>query len=374
MAAPDANVYIEIPAPDIRFAALLILALVGLLLWRRLGAGRNATFAAVAVLLVSAAIWLATTGNGRYFMAMLVAAGPITIALICLLPIPRRFKGLMAVLLVAGQAFVLSQQPPWSTWTVIHWGKEPYFAVSLTPEDQQGGPVTYASISLLTYSLVAPQFPQQTRWINLHAQGGTPRDAEWADSFLRRGAQEGQLRLFAPSVGAAAGPDGLPIPEMLQALDRLISDRQLRIAGRCRYLDSPGLARMVERERRSDPTSPVRVGFWTCPLAYVPGLAQAKRQEDPPPTVARSLARLSELCPRFFPPGDKHLRRLHDGWLRNYSSQTKAYVLDNGEVWYHFWRALNPVRIGKTADVIAGDVQIDCLGVRNDGAWRTGAR
>ena len=77
MAAPDANVYMEIPAPDIRFASITVLLLVAALCWRRLGPGRQATAAMSLVLLISAVIWLATTGNGRYFMALLVCAGPI---------------------------------------------------------------------------------------------------------------------------------------------------------------------------------------------------------------------------------------------------------------------------------------------------------
>lgn len=372
MAAPDSNVYMEIPAPDLRFAAIAVLALLAAVLWRKLPPERNATFALVATLLLSAAIWLATTGNGRYFMAMLVCAGPIAIALICLLPVTRAFKALLAVLLVAGQVFVVAQQPPWSNWSMLKWKDGSYFAIELGPEQRQAGPTTYASLSLLTYSLIAPQFPAHARWINLYTSSGTAQDEERTDAFLRRAVAEGPVKLLAPSMAWASLPDGRPTPEMVAALNRLAAQRNLRIDGSCSYINSPGLVQMIESQGRDEQA---RVGFWTCPVAYQPGLAQATRATPVPPQVRQAYDRLGELCPRFFPPGETSLRRLHDGWVRAYPhSQTRVYVMDNGEVWYHFWRALNPVLVGKTADLLAGEVQLDCLGVRNDGAWRTGAK
>ena len=67
--------------------------------------------------------------------------------------------------------------------------------------------------------------------------------------------------------------------------------------------------------------------------------------------------------------------RLPDGWERRYgASETRAYVMDNGDVWYHFWRSLNSVPVGKVPDLLAGKVKIDCSAIRSDGAWRTGAQ
>ncbi|NNU44875.1 hypothetical protein [Ramlibacter montanisoli] len=368
MVAPDANIYLEIPAPDLRFAAIAVLALVAALLWRKLPPQRNAVFALLATLLLSTALWLATTGNGRYFMAMLVCAGPLAIALICLLPVTRGFKALLALLLVAGQLFVVAQQPPWGSWSMLQWRTGPYFAVDLGPEQVRAPATTYASLSLLTYSLIAPQFPPESRWINLYTSGEDQR----TDAFLRRAVMQGPVRLLAPSMAWASEKDGRPTPEMVKALDKLAARRNLRIAGSCDFINSPGLVQMAESLGKDEAT---RLGFWTCPVAYQAGLAQEVQPAAAPREVLQVFAKLGELCPRFFPPGETSLRRLHDGWFRAYPhSQTKLYVLDNGEVWYHFWRALNPVMVGKAADLVAGEVQIDCLGVRNDGAWRTGAK
>lgn len=372
MVAPDANIYVEIPAPDIRFAAIVLLAAAVLLSWKRLPPGRKPVFALLAMIVAATAVWLATTGNGRYFMAVLVCAGPVAIALICMLPVTRTFQAALAALLIAGQAFVLWQQPPWDTWTVKHWSDSPYFQVELGPQEKKAGPTTYASLSLLTYSLVAPQFPEGTRWINLFAGSATPRDAQWTRDFLRQAAAAGPVRIIAPSVPAGSGPDGLPTPEMVGALQKLIAPRDLRIDGACRYLPSGGLEAMAETERRAPRPGEIRPGFWTCPVAYVPD-ARHDRTPEPPPEVLAGFRKAGEVCARFFPAGEAHPVRLNDGWVVNYGSQTRFYVLDNKDVWYHFWRALNPVRVGSLPDFLAGRSPLDCGAIRNDGAWRTGA-
>jgi hypothetical protein len=381
MAAPDANVYVEIAAPDIRFAAIVILAVAALVAWllrRRLGAGLQATAALLLVVLGSAAIWLYTTGNGRYFMPLLVCAGPLAVALICLLPITRGFKATLALLLVAGQAFVISQQPPWDSWTLLHWDKAPYFAINLGPEETQAPPTTYATMSFITYSLIAPQFPANSRWINLPANALTDRDEERTKSFLRESFAKGPVKVIAPSLPWAAEPDGQPTPAILQAFNRLVSHRDLQIHGPCHHIVSPGLVRMGDRENHQGDGSPAAqpLGFWSCPAVYHALTAEERRQEQPPEDVERAFQKLGELCPRFFPAGEKVTLHLPDGWTRRYGvSETRVYVLDNGEVWYKFWRSLNPVLVGRLEAVLAGKVELDCTKLRgSDGAWKTGRR
>lgn len=311
MAAPDANVYIEIAAPDVRFAAVLVLAAVAVLCWRRLGAGRQATMAMLLLLLVSSALWLRTTGNGRYFMALLVVAGPIAVALICLLPVTRGFKAALALLLLGGQVFVVAQQPPWNSWTYLHWKDTSYFQVSLGPEEKRA-PATYATLSTISYSLIAPQFPPESRWINLAT--GTSRDSVWIDEFLRDAAARGPMRVIAPSLPWASLPDGRPGQGALASMDDLLARRNLRIRGDCRYLASRGLVQMAERENAATADAPHKPGFWSCPIVYELRPLERKRLEEAPQEVQRSFARLGELCPRFFPVGEAHLLRLHDAW------------------------------------------------------------
>lgn len=374
MAAPDANVYIEIAAPDIRFAAVLLLAAVALLFWRRLGSGRQATMAMLLLLLASSAIWVRTTGNGRYFMALLVAVGPVAVGLICLLPVTRVFKATLALLLLGGQVFVISQYPPWNSWTYLHWKDGSYFQVSLGPEETRAPPTTYVSLSTISYSLIAPQFPPESRWINLAT--GNARDVEWIDAFLRDAAARGPMRAIAPSLPWASLPDARPAPRAVVAIDELLMRRNLRISGECRYIPSGGLRQMAERENSANADAPHAPGFWSCPIVYEPRPRERQRLEQAPEEVQRSLVRLGELCPRFFTPGESNLVRLPDAWSRHYAaSETRVYVTDSREVWYKFWRSLNPVLVGGIDDLLAGKVQLDCAGIRgSDGAWKSGAQ
>ena len=381
MAAPDANVYVEIAAPDIRFAAIVLLALAALvvvLLRRRLGAGLQPTLALLLVLFGSTGLWLYTTGNGRYFIPMLVCAGPLAVALICLLPLTRSLKASLALLLVAGQGFVLTQQPPWDSWSLLHWDRAPYFALQLGREETQAPPTTYATLSFLTYSLIAPQFPANARWINLPASSGTERDEAWIAAFLRKAAADGPVKVLMPSLPWATQPDGQPTAEIMEAFNKLAARRNLKLQGACRHLVSPGLLRIADRQKADSEKAGALppLGFWSCPAVYEVRPVEQERKEVPPEAVRRSFAKLGELCPRFFPASENSILHLPQGWTRQYqSSETRAYVLDNGQVWYKFWRSFNPVFVGSTDDLLAGKATVDCAHIRgSDGAWSTGAR
>ena len=375
MAAPDANVYIEIAAPDIRFASIVVLALAAVLCWQRLGPGRRATAVMVAVLLLSSVFWLSTTGNGRYFMPLLVCAGPISIGLTCALPLTRALKGTLALVLLTGQIFVLSQQPPWNTWTYLHWKDGPYFEVNLGPEETRGPATTYATLSLITYSLIAPQFARESRWVSV-TTAASERDRRMTDDFLRESASRGPMRVMAPSLPWASLPDGRPTQGAIDAMEELLTPRNLHISGDCRYLGSPALVMKAQREHGAYSDESPPPGFWSCPIAYEHRPPDPHRLLQPPDAVRRVFLRLAEMCPRFFPVNESGILRLRDAWLRHYgNSETRVYVLDRGEVWYKFWRSMNPVLVGSVGDLLTGNVTIDCAAIRgSDGAWRSGAR
>jgi hypothetical protein len=371
MAAPDANVYVEIAAPDVRLAAVLLLALAALVTWRHLGRGRNPTIAMLVVLLVSSGVWLTTSGNGRYFIPLLVCVGPIAIGLLCALPLSRGMKASIAFVLLAAQLFVLAQQPPWHAWSWVDWEEPPFFSIELGPAETQGPATTYITMSTISYSLIAPQFPANSRWVNIATPEASSHDARRMDEFLRGAVQAGPLRLLTPSLPSATLADGRPEPAALVAFDKMISERQLRISGDCHLIHSLGQTRLEGRNRRDAGALPV--GFWSCPLAYVPTLREAPRQAPTPAEVEAAFERLSVLCPRFFPSSERSTLRVADGWERHFAnSDARVYVLDNGDVWYKFWRAVNPVLLGTRDQLVTDKVRVDCASLRSDGAWRTG--
>lgn len=374
MAAPDANVYIEIPAPDVRMGAVLLLAVAVAVWWRRLEGRRAPALAMLALLLASTPIWLYTTGNGRYFLPMLICAGPIAIGLLCMLPLERTWKALLATGLAALQVFVLAMQPPWHGWGWVDWANGPYFDVKV-PGGDSGRRVTYATLSTNTYSLIAPQFPASASWISLSSGGGTPRDEATAAAFLRRAAAEGEIRLIVPSIAGAMLEGGLPNAQVIDAMDKLVAGRNVHISGGCALLPSMTQARLQGLQGGEKGDSQRPAGFWTCPLAYEERQTDQAPPDEPPEQVRRTLERLAELCPRFFPEEKGGMVRLSDGWIKHYGSDTRVYVMDSGAVWYKFWRSMNAVHVGEVKDMLTGKTGLDCSAIRGyDRPWRTGAR
>ncbi len=363
MAAPDANVYVEIPAPDLRFAALILVAVAVVLCWRRLAANPRAALALLMLMLVATVPWMITSGNGRYWIPILLCAGPAVAGLIYLLPLSRWFRLFMAAALLAAQAFVVLQNSPWDAWTWATWQDAPYFQVDLPGDAARAPPTTYVTLSTISYSLIAPQFPPASRWINITSGGGVIRDAGWTAEFLGKA---GRLVLLAPSIRGQVQADRQPSPEVRQALDTLIGPVRLALDAnqRCELLTSGGLAAIGHRQGAKDFEGRDQIGFWACPLRYPVDRPPAPVTVAPARTEA-VLDKVEQLCPRFFRPREAKTLPIAGGSLRQYpNSDMKVYVLDDGQVLYKFWRALNPVAIGSVDDVLSGKATVDCDHIR----------
>lgn len=361
MAAPNASVYVEIPAPDLRFAAIVMLAIAVAFCWRRLVANPRAAGALLAFVILSAVPWLATSGNGRYWMPILLMAGPLLAGLVYLLPMTRAFRLFLVAGLFAAQLFVIHQSPPWGAWNWAVWDQAPYFHVAVPKAEASVQGTTYVTLSTISYSLIAPQFPPSSRWLNITSIGGTGRDTVWAQDFLR--GAPGPIKLVVPTIKDQFASDGGPAPEVRKSLDSLLGPQRLALepGTSCTLLRSRGLG--AKRSVRSSSPESRDAGFWLCPLKY-PVERPAQETQSPDPGTEAVFARVEQTCPRFFAPGSKTMR-INGGALRHYAgSDMKLYVLDDGLVVYKFWRALNPVTIGSREDVLSGKARVDCDHVR----------
>ncbi|TFZ06835.1 hypothetical protein EZ313_09490 [Ramlibacter henchirensis] len=378
MAAPDASVYVEIMAPDFRFLfALVLLVLLGGLavLSRRrrsVPAGREETRLATrpvfVMLLALAAVfvpWLATTGNGRYFVVGLLMVGPVCIGLTRLLPVTRALRLTLGAGMVAWQAFAVLQSAPLQAWTFVRWEDAPYFHVEV-PLESREHPATYVTMSAISYSLVTPLFHPQSRWLSLHnapALDSGALDARRTEAFLSA-AQPGRLMLLAPAVAGMLTDQRLPNVRISRVLDQQLAAYRLRMADpqACRFLPSRSLAEIGLGEKT--PEERARSGFWLCHLSRVEaGGAPAKRQDRRYDAVFKLL---EAQCPRFFPAGgDGASVMLANGEMRSYmQAEMKAYVFDSGEVHYKYYRALNPVLVGTVRELLDGKVKLDCSHIR----------
>src|SRR6185369_7250227 len=362
MAAPDANIYVEIAAPDVRFAVALFLALAALLWWRRVR-----WQAAVPILFGLAALafipWLITSGNGRYFVPILLIVGPLVGGIIHLLPLTKSFRLFLMGGTFVVQTAVLALNPPWGAWAWLNWEQAPYFHVAMSKFAAERS-VTYITVSSISYSLIAPQFPADARWINISSGGATPRDNDWVRRFV---ANSGRRILVVPSVSEQT-LQGQPTAEVRQALDDLLGPHglALRPSQPCEVLPSRGLAAITTRYSKAELTAQTgKFSFWLCPLQYPVDYRPA--QDGPVSVRVESVfAKLEQTCPRFFRPGEAVTRRIKDGGaLRQYpGSDMNLYVLADGTVLYKFWRALNPVLIGRIDEILTGSATVQCDNIR----------
>lgn len=366
MAAPDAGVYVEIMAPDLRFVALLVLTLcAGFLAWRgRARAG--ALWLLVAYSWLAFVPWLATTGNGRYFIPVLLLAGPLCIGLVYRMPLSRSMRMVLCLLLVSAQAITVAEAEPRRRWSLMPW-RVPYFQIDLTSADKEQ-PSAWVMITSLSYSLLAPQFDPRSRWMNLSGlEGGSSDDDQRAQRFLANAVADGlPLRLLLHTDPRFADEAGLPAARMRDELGRHLASHRLALAGTCEIRRSQTMIdQMIPASSRPDDTRSDEMGFWVCPLTYPVARPPAATPSAAEREAARVFERLEQACPRLFPPGSGRTARMEDGFLRDYAgADMRAYVLDDGAVRFKYWRALNPNHVGTVADVLSPGFRMDCHQVR----------
>lgn len=372
IAAPDAGVYIEIMAPDFRFVFVLILLVVLSVFWLfRRGVMRKAlkpTALLLGLIALAFIPWLATTANGRYFIPLLLAGGPLCIALAWHLPMTRSFRLTAAIGLVTFQAFVTLQSSPFHSWGLAQWKEAPFFDVELS-QSIASQPSTYVTLGNLSYSLIAPFFPAKSRWMSLSyapSVGLGGPDSQRTQKFLES-AEPGHLNLLLPTVPEYSTPEGQPNDQMVRVLTARISAHrlELRDPDKCQVLPSNTLASMaISKEARQDSEKSKNLGFWVCPVRYNASLL-TPTQEQKVGRFDPVFRQIENHCPRFFAPGQVGSMSIRGGEMRMYdSSERKAYVLDNGEVFYKYYRALNPVKIGTIEEVLSGKKKIDCNNIR----------
>lgn len=365
MASPDGGVYVEIIAPDFRFLFIIILALSWLLLAR--GAQRRGSAATVLLAFTAVAFvpWLATTGNGRYFIPFLLIAGPLCIGLLQLIPASPSFRVALAVAMVSWQAFLIYEIDPWRYWGHVVWSDAEPFGVEV-PQDVAAQPATYVTLSSISYSLIAPRFHPASRWVNITMRGGLSDKSPDGLRTQALIAAPGPLKAIFPTVPGGQETRNID-PALATAIDGLLTGHGLSIerADQCRLMLSAGMSGMASSRLSDTQTGrPGLHGFWLCPLAR-----QSRQNTEPmPPIPERSenvFAKLERLCPRIFPPGETVSLRIPAGAVRGYpGSDTKLYVLDDGRVWYKYFRALNGVQLGNADAVLSSGFVMDCNHIR----------
>jgi len=179
MMAPVRMLHVEKPAPDLRYALLIVLALLLALAqwvrhardWRapagesRASSANRAALALGCAFVIDWAVWLTESGNSRYFIPMACVAAVLVLALThrLLAAWPRVLTCAVAAILVgqfyqvrAGAAF----RPSYP------WEGRPWFDVSI-PHPLAAEQDLYFSVGVQSSSFVVPYLPAGSGFINL---------------------------------------------------------------------------------------------------------------------------------------------------------------------------------------------------------------
>lgn len=366
MASPDAWVYIEVLAPDLRFALLILLTVGAVLFSCRKRIGNLATWTLTAFALVAFVPWLSTTGNGRYFIPILILSGVLCVSIVNSFPASKFFRLAIILIMICGQGFVISQNNPWkpgSSWGLVDWGDNPFFELELDREERSQA-ATYVTLSVISYSLVAPLFPPESSWINLSAFGGMNEDTADLQKVHRFLSSSKVLRLLVPSILSESNNKGEPNEQAVDAINRLLGQHLLKVSAQsCRLIKSPTLD-IVERNSIAHNQTTTNVGFWVCNLDYP--MLQKQGDNLPPSEAARIFDVLENLCPKFFYPGLTVVTPFAGGFMRHYqAADIKLYIRNDGTVFYKYLRALNPVILGDAEHLLSPDFKMDCSEIRS---------
>ena len=228
MAAPDSDVYLEIMAPDLRFAVLLLLTVVSVVTLRRSPRSRPVVLL-LAFVWLAFVPWLMSSGNGRYFLPVLLAVGPLCIALIHRLPMRGRMRASLALLVVAAQATAVGLADPRASWGLVPWGQESYVDLDLSRRDREV-PATYVTVSTISYSLFAPLFAPGSRWIGLAAAGSPDMERRVGQALADSRAAGLPLRLLVPNVPRMT-PQAQPDATIRAEIARLLGPHRLALDG-----------------------------------------------------------------------------------------------------------------------------------------------
>lgn len=381
MALPQAWIYTEIIAPDMRFMILILLCVTWVLLRvRRQPAPPLPVQLRILLVLIAASfpVWLATGGNGRYFMPIILLVGPVMVGVWHALPLRGGTKWLIMAVFAAMQFAAIATNPPWQPFHSLEWVRwrgPHYFDLDTAAVANDRG-VTYVTLAGQTNSLVAPLFPADSHWINLSSFQGQDflRNPRPVVAQARRRLQSARdLRLLVRSQPRQAALDsGLPNDAAKQVLDGYLQGFGMRLSSRgtCKLLPSATFATMTLLMSSDTPASAswlkAHAGFWACPLEWAPVSESVAVSQSVgiPSRVDQAFRKVESLCSRLFPPGQTVYRRADFGYERGYaeSESNIAYVRTDDRLYVKMDRTLNPQLIGTVEEILRPNFHLDCGG------------
>lgn len=345
-------IHTETMAPDMRYLGLLLLPVLWLVAsawrrWRGLSAVTVAparAFVCLAVAFTIAwALWLAISGNSRYFLPMACIAGVLLVdGLHRVFGATPRALGYALAVVFGVQGLMLWQATDFR-WTQQGWDG-PWVQATI-PTRLQTEPYLYLPMDPQSQSFLLPSLASGSSFMGI--AGGI--QTEGASGRRARALIDANLaRLRMLKLVQAIEPDGRPVAPAASTFDYPLQRFGLRVdTGDCDYISYRGNADVIERAGpRSGPRD--RVYLYTCRVTAAPSTTEADPERKRIADVV--LDRVEDSCPELFAP---HGSSLRSGaiWRRNYGDVV-IWVNDEGYV--------------RFADLVRGGGDFAALGREDD--------
>jgi hypothetical protein len=357
MAEYHNRVYVESLLPDLRPGLIVIFSIIALARvgWERFagsGNGNDRTGTPARVLLwfflIATVLWLATSGNGRYGLPILLLAGPVLYWTIL-----RSMPGGRWPLLTAVAILLAQNAHAWNTWNgaweTLPWS-EKWIEISV-PRQLREQPYLYFTTELQTDSFVIPFVHPKSAFVNLFGQYPIPPAGPGSERVRRLIVQHtGRLRMMVRLTRPASGQ--MDLKKYLAGLDESFSSWGLR-TDESDCVDIP--ARIPDGLQGGNPDH----FFLSC--ALVPGTRVSDAYARTEHRLAAVFGRIENACPLLFSPPGWHFDRKGGMWSRKYMNSDMMLYSAKGRMFYsQIEYGLHDVNIGSVEDWETGRGSLRC--------------
>lgn len=357
MVDPAPMVQEELTAPDLRYAALVVLIGMLFLRWLRRRNLRPPMLAADAAPSVAArtlaalgcgltvdwVLWLSASGNGRYFLPMGSVAAVMIVALVFMLFSGRpKVRNYVLIVVFGAQLIQLCCGTNYR-WAPAPWDRH-WLEIDL-PEKSATESDLYLTMGVQSNSFIAAYLPPGAGLVNF--SGGYALGPEGAG-----GARiQALIRKYAPHVRVLWRGSTLPSAheQRRSAADDALERFGLRIDPLgCSTITVHGLPPDAEitfiTSEYAEPVPPQpRDKSYLSSCRVVPDESDRSAQIARRRAVDVVLDRLEDACPALFQPRRMYTEHYRDVWRRLYVNTDLVALVSAGSV-----KFLNPVRGGQT--------------------------
>jgi hypothetical protein len=359
MAAPDDMVHVEWAAPDVRYVLLLLVAPLSLLVWgwkrwhgnaslpeKAVGDNSGRALCALGLaFLADWALWLAQSGNSRYFIPMACVAAVVAVGLIFRFCSQwPKVRNYLLLAFIGSQFYQLHYGTQYSS--TIPWDGRSWFQVSV-PKSLATEPDLYFTIGIQSNAFLAPYLAPGSGLINLEGNytlGPDGANGRHIEALVQRYSPHVRILVRDPRRDAGYNPS---LPKLVNQNDALEPfGLQLDTTG-CERLvvhavSSPVVGTFGGRILHRMLPAEAETGYFiSCPVVAAKAPDPALVADESQANLA--LDRLEDACPALFQPRRPPTYLLGDKahgyiWAREYSNTD--FFAWTAKGWVHFQRLM----------------------------------